>query len=80
MHAVQATFRNGRLELMQPVDWPDGTRAEVIPSSSASPSLPDNSANPAAWPPGYFEDTAGALVGDEFERPPQGDLPRRDVW
>lgn len=32
------------------------------------------------WPPGYFERTAGALVGEEFERPPQGELPIRDEW
>ncbi len=32
------------------------------------------------WPPGYFERTAGALSGEEFERPPQGDLPLRDEW
>lgn len=33
-----------------------------------------------AWPEGYFEQTAGALVGEDFERPPQGELPRRDDW
>ena len=32
------------------------------------------------WPPGYFERTSGALSGEEFERPPQGDLPLRDEW
>ena len=32
------------------------------------------------WPPGYFERTAGALAGEEFERPPQGELPIRDEW
>ena len=26
------------------------------------------------WPPGYFERTAGALAGEEFERPPQGEF------
>lgn len=29
------------------------------------------------WPVHYFEETAGALAGEEFERPPQGELPRR---
>jgi hypothetical protein len=72
MHAVQATFRNGRLELMQPVDWPDGTRAEVIPLPATTPtSLPE--ADPlTTWPLNYFEHTAGALAGEMFERPPQG--------
>jgi hypothetical protein len=32
------------------------------------------------WPEGYFQQTAGALAGEEFERPPQGDLPVRDHW
>ena len=32
------------------------------------------------WPPGYFGRTAGALAGEEFERPPQGELPTRDEW
>ena len=32
------------------------------------------------WPPGYFESTAGALIGEEFDRPPQGELPKRDEW
>ena len=46
------------------------SRAESVPATS-----PGND-----WPPGYFERTAGALAGEEFERPPQGDLPLRDEW
>lgn len=34
----------------------------------------------SAWPVGYFESTAGALAGEEFQRPAQGELPQRDVW
>ncbi len=34
----------------------------------------------SSWPAGYFEQTAGALAGEEFERPPQGELPNRDDW
>jgi hypothetical protein len=30
-----------------------------------------------AWPPGFFEATAGKWVGD-LERPPQGDFENRD--
>lgn len=26
----------------------------------------------SGWPEGYFENTAGALANEEFERPPQG--------
>ncbi len=34
----------------------------------------------SGWPTGYFERTAGALAGEDFERPPQGELPHRDDW
>ncbi|MGO8751629.1 MAG: hypothetical protein ACLQNE_37285 [Thermoguttaceae bacterium] len=34
MGSVVATFRNGRVELAVPVDWPDGTRVEVTPIES----------------------------------------------
>ena len=36
--------------------------------------------NQEDWPPGYFDATAGALVGEAFERPPQGELPKRNEW
>lgn len=32
------------------------------------------------WPEGYFEATAGALAGEELDRAPQGELPRRAVF
>lgn len=32
------------------------------------------------WPAGYFEETAGALAGEKFERPPQGTPEIREVW
>ena len=31
VQSATATFRNGRLELTSPVDWPDGTQVQVIP-------------------------------------------------
>ena len=34
----------------------------------------------SGWPPGYFDQTAGALSDEDFKRPPQGDLPCRDDW
>lgn len=42
--------------------------------------LEEQGNGPSEWPAGYFEDTAGALAGEEFERPAQGELPRRDEW
>ncbi len=35
MDSVPATFRNGRVELAAPVDWPDGTQVEVTPVVTA---------------------------------------------
>lgn len=32
------------------------------------------------WPDGYFARTSGALAGEEFERPQQGDVPQREAW
>ena len=41
-----------------------------------------SAARPASngWPDGYFARTAGALAGEEFERPHQGVLPEREAW
>ena len=35
MGSVKAIVRNGQIELIEPVDWPDGTRVEVTPLDSA---------------------------------------------
>ena len=32
------------------------------------------------WPEGYFKETSGALAGEKFERPDQGELDQRDIW
>ena len=34
MGRITAVFRNGQLELGEPVDWPDGTQVEVTPVQS----------------------------------------------
>ncbi|NOY43519.1 MAG: hypothetical protein GXP26_16995 [Planctomycetes bacterium] len=34
----------------------------------------------SGWPARYFEQTSGALAGEDFQRPPQGKLPQRDDW
>jgi hypothetical protein len=38
------------------------------------------SAGAGQWPPDYFARTAGALAGERFERPAQGDTPLRETW
>lgn len=32
------------------------------------------------WPAGYFEATAGALAGEVFDRPDQGETLKREDW
>ena len=32
------------------------------------------------WPLRYFEQTAGALADEPFERPDQGTFPKREDW
>ncbi len=32
------------------------------------------------YPVGYFAETAGALAGEDFDRPDQGELQDRDDW
>jgi hypothetical protein len=32
------------------------------------------------WPDGYFARTAGALSGEDFERPQPGALSEREAW
>jgi hypothetical protein len=34
MESVTAVVRNGRIELVEPVDWPDGTKVAVTPVDS----------------------------------------------
>jgi hypothetical protein len=42
-----------------------------------------NGARPSglqAWPPGYFQRTAGAFAGEPLERPPQLPSEKREDW
>ncbi len=76
MDSIPAIYDAGVFRPLEPVNLAEGTRAEVIPLSSNGTA----SEQSAAWPPSYFDQTAGALEGEVFERPPQGDLPRREDW
>jgi predicted DNA-binding antitoxin AbrB/MazE fold protein len=66
---IPAIYADGVFRPLEPVDWPEGTKAEVVRESKL-----------VTWPAGYFEQTSGSLEGEEFERPSQGALPRRDAW
>ena len=77
MHSVHATFREGRVELTEPVDWPDGTPVEVRPlpvgQQGATPKL-------TRWPDGFFEQLRQQWGSEPFERPEQGDFEERGDW
>jgi hypothetical protein len=77
---IPAVFESGVFRPLAPVDWPDGTRAEVIPVVPATAPPSGTAGGSATWPPDYFDQTSGALAGEDFERPPQGDLPQRQEW
>jgi predicted DNA-binding antitoxin AbrB/MazE fold protein len=68
---IPAIYDSGVFRPLGPVDWPQGTRAEVVLPSTASQ---------VSWPANYFEQTAGSFAGEVLERPTQGDLPRREEW
>jgi hypothetical protein len=76
MDSIPAIYDAGVFRPLEPVNLAEGTRAEVIPLSPAGTS----SEQPAIWPPNYFDQTAGILEGENFERPAQGDLPQRENW
>lgn len=74
-HNIPAVYDSGVFRPLEPVNWPDGTRAEVTLVS------PGGSVDqPEGWPPNYFEQTSGSFAGEQIERPPQGELARRDDW
>lgn len=79
-HIIPAIFDSGVFRPLEPVDLAEGTRAEVTPLSQVASSSPDSASAPAAWPTGYFEQTAGALADEGFERPNQGELGEREAW
>jgi hypothetical protein len=76
-HTIPAVLNNGVFRPLEPIDLPEGTRAQVIPL--AEPTLLPRAPS-TTWPDEYFEQTAGTLAGEPFERSPQGDLPNREDW
>ena len=66
----------GRLRLDIPTDLPPGPHhvIMVVADSSALASPEDG----LGWPPGFFEQTAGALADDPLVRGEQGAYEERD--
>lgn len=80
MQSVTATFRNGRVELPESVDWPDGTRVEVRPI--APPDQERHRGRPpmTQWPAEFFDQLREQWGDEAFERPPQGQTEVREDW
>jgi hypothetical protein len=75
MDSIPVIYDAGVFRPLGPVNLAEGTRAEVTPLGSNG--TPDS---PSAWPLNYFDQTSGALEGDRFERPAQGEQPPRKTW
>ena len=54
MHAIKATFRNGQLELSEPVDWPDGMQVRVVPLTNGADDIDGSPAMIHQWPVGFL--------------------------
>ncbi len=76
MNGIPATIRNGRVELAQPLNLPDGTLVEVVPLGNGQTSHEKLK----AWPPGFFDELRKDWGGEAFERPPQGEYEVREDW
>ena len=77
MQRVTATFRNGRVELTESVDWPDGTSVEVMPVAD---SVSQTGHPMAHWPDGFFDQLRGQWGDEPFARPSQGEFEAREDW
>lgn len=80
MQSVTATFRNGKVELAEAVDWPDGTPVQVSPLRGSEPSNGDLAPPMTHWPEGYFDRLRADWGEEPFERPDQGEIEEREAW
>jgi hypothetical protein len=77
MQNATAVFRNGRVELAEPVDWPDGTQVEIHPIATTA-QIP---ASPmTAWPARFFDELRQQWGEEPFDRPSQGENETREDW
>ena len=68
---IRAVVENDLVRLPVGVHLPDGTavRLEVLHRTEE---LCEAGEEPKGWPAGYFEETAGVLQSEPFDRPEQG--------
>ncbi len=80
MQNVTATFRNGRVELAGPVDWPEGIRVEVRPLVAPDHVRPRAKPPMMEWPAAFFDELRKEWGDEAFDRPPQGEVEVREDW
>ncbi len=80
MQSVTATFRNGRVELTESVDWPDGTQVEVTPLGTLDRRRREVKAPMTQWPDGFFDRLREQWGEEPFDRPPRGEFEVREDW
>ena len=87
MQKVRATFRNGRVELLDPVDWPDDTTLDVTPADAGAtasetklPAPKNRAPLNSVWTPEFFQSLHEDWGDEPFERPQQGELEIREEW
>ena len=75
MNAAHATYHDGQLVLDEPVDWPSGTRAVVVPETEAAepgfilrdedwPKTPEEIADLLAW----FDSREPVMTAEEHDQ------------
>ena len=62
---------DGVLHLRIPVGCPDAEFDAVVVLQPSEPQG-DRGAGTDSWPAGYFEEVAGSIDDETFDRPPQG--------
>jgi hypothetical protein len=77
---VTATIRNGRVELAEPVDWPDGTQVEVHAVAAPVNGQHRVGSPMTSWPSGFFDQLRQEWGDEPFDRPPQGESEAREDW
>jgi hypothetical protein len=80
MQSVTATFRNGRVELTESADWPDGTQVEVTPLGTPDRRRREAKPPMTQCPDGFFDRLREQWGEEPFERLPQGEFEVREDW
>lgn len=53
---------------------------EIVRDALALAEIAKDARGAGNWPAGYFQQTAGSLAGERFERPDQGQAQTRETW